>query len=797
MTRRLLPALLLAAWSAHAADTTDNARLKLPWDTIKSVLKIDRNEVRLTATEFETLLKLTSARPLPDYRITEGEVVLPRAEFTRLVQSLVPPAPEAAGAYLPKAVYRGRLENHAVRFSAALQLEIPRRPPRPQPVDVFPGGVAFEEILLDGKPARSDLSTGRLCVLVDDAGSHRIDLKFVVPLPEESAAQSFTVPVARTPITDWTLEIPESKLDIAVSPALHRDLSGGAGATRVRALLPPTDYVSASWNPLAPDAAKGPAQVYATVDHLLSVEEDALRVTGLVDLEVLHNTINRTALEIPEGFAVLNVRGDDIGEWQENAGRPATLDVPFRSARKGHVSFEVDLERILPGEKSTTTVSGLWVRGALRQRGHVGLELKSDAELPSPDTEGLDPQDPFRELPPDLTARSARLLFGYRYLRPPFRLRLALSRHETVSVVSSVIDRAEGTTVLRDDGKRVHQVVYYLRHAAKQFLSVRLPAGARLWNAFVDGAPVKPVMGSSGTVLLPLIRAGRNPAEAFPVEFVYFEKTPPLGFLGRTTVNFPTPDVMVSRLRWTVITPPDQGFHSFGHDFEPEPLYAAGVPASPPPEDFGRTDVASEEPVPGESLGALKDERDGSNDKELLNQLSAAKPMAKRSRTFRAEMNTPAPSIGGGWEGKGGGAKTDLSAVRGVMPVRVAVPRVGAQRVFAKTLPEANGLLPLVLYHGTAGVGRILKLLVLVAALSLLWFFRTPLGRAAQWARPRVEPWARRIPWTDPGLGAFGGLVLSLAAASISRGFFYLSLIPFTTAVGRWILSVFPRGEQR
>jgi hypothetical protein len=49
MTRRLLPALLLAAWSAHAADTTDNARLKLPWDTIKSVLKIDRNDVRLTA----------------------------------------------------------------------------------------------------------------------------------------------------------------------------------------------------------------------------------------------------------------------------------------------------------------------------------------------------------------------------------------------------------------------------------------------------------------------------------------------------------------------------------------------------------------------------------------------------------------------------------------------------------------------------------------------------------------------------------------------------------------------------
>ncbi|HMX43817.1 MAG TPA: hypothetical protein PKB12_08895, partial [Elusimicrobiota bacterium] len=405
MTRRLLPALLLAAWSAQAADTSDNARLKLPWDTIKSVLKIDRNDVRLTAVEFETLLKLTSAKPLPDYRLMEGDVVLPRAEFTRLVQSLVPPAPEAAGAYLPKAVYRGRLENHAVRFAAALQLEIPRRPTRPLSVDVFPGGVAFEEILLDGKPARTDLSTGRLTLVATEAGSHRVDLKYVVPLPDASAAQSFTVPVARTPITDWTLEIPENNLDIAVSPALHRDVSGAAGATRVRALLPPTDTVSATWNPLAPDAAKGPAQVYATVDHLLSVEEDALRLTGIVDLEVLHNTINRATLEIPEGFAVLNVRGEDLAEWQENAGRPATLDVPFRSARKGRVAFEVDLERVIPGEKSTTTVAGLTVRGALRQRGFVGLELKSDAELPPPDTQGLDPQDPFRELPALLTER--------------------------------------------------------------------------------------------------------------------------------------------------------------------------------------------------------------------------------------------------------------------------------------------------------------------------------------------------------------------------------------------------------
>jgi hypothetical protein len=434
--------------------------------------------------------------------------------------------------------------------------------------NLFPGNVAFQEITIDGRPALADVENGRLYLTVAEAGSHRVDLRFSVPVPESNASQTLTIPIARTPITEWILDIPERNLDIAVPQALHREIAPVDGGTRVRALLPPSDNVTAAWNPLAPDTAKGPAQVYADVDHLISVQEDALRVKSRIAIEVLQNTINNLTLDLPEGFTVLDVQGEAVREWQENPGKPATLAIPFRAARKGRMDFAVVLERVLSGEKSTTTFTGVTVQGAVRQRGFLGVELNSDAELPPPVTQGLEPKDPFRELPANLAGQSARLLYGYKYLRPPFALSLALSRHESVNVTPSVIDRALGRTVLRPDGKNVHEVTYFLRSSAKQFLEVSLPEGTQLWSAFVDGVPVKPVHGEGNKTLVPLVRSLRAPNNAFPVELVYFEARPRLSFLGREDLRLPMPDVLVSRLEWSVVTPPDQEFFYLGRDFD-------------------------------------------------------------------------------------------------------------------------------------------------------------------------------------------------------------------------------------
>jgi hypothetical protein len=741
LMKRILLLILLSLLTgipaaAKTEDKSSNAKLRLPWEVLREVLKLDSKNVRLTWEEYHTLLRLTSPKKIPEFTMAGGDVVLSREEFTRLVQSLLPPSAPASAATVVKASYHGRLTGTSAIFTAFLRVEVTRRPVKPIRFDLFPGSVAFQDIKLDGKPALAEIENGRLFLTLDEAGSHKVELHFSVPVPESTATQSLSIPIARTPITEWILDIPERNLDISVTSALHREISSVEKGTRVRTLLSPSDNVTATWNPLAPDTAKGPAQIYADVDHLISILDDSLRIKSRVGIDVLQNTINTLTLDLPDGFSVLDVQGDAVKEWQETPGKPAALLIPLRTARKGRMDFVVALERVLASEKSTTKFTGLTVRGAVRQRGYIGVELNSDAELPAPVTQNLEPKDPFREMPSTLAGQSARLLFGYKYVHPPFALNLALSRHESVNVVPSVIDRAEGTTVIRPDGKNVHRITYFLRSSAKQFLEVVLPENTQLWSAFVDGAPVKPVRGEGQKTLIPLVRSLRADNAAFPVELVYYQERQRLSLFGREDLPLPMPDVLVSRLRWSVVTPPEQNFFYLGNEFEkPEPLFLENRPfvtlaANPSggmaldrstkkSADMARQEMDAASDQKMETVAQM-DGEEMADDEDMGGRVDRLKEKSNMAASPGAPPAFAMSKIAGGVGDNG----FPSSMTAGILPVRVTVPAIGNTVTYTKTLPEPNTLLTLPLYHVAVWI-RTLGWFIAFAVLALMgWTFR-------------------------------------------------------------------------
>jgi hypothetical protein len=807
--KKLLPLFLFLIVGGASSFSQDkekipNAKLRLPWEILQGVLELDAKDVRLSWEEYRTILRLTSSKEIPDFTMAGGDVILSRGEFARLVQSLVPPAPATAEAFVSKASYKGELDGDSALFTASLRLEVPQRPSKAIRFDLFPAGVAFHEIKLNGRPALAEVENGRLLLTVSDPGSHNVTLLFSVPVPESNASQSITLPIARTPITEWIFDIHEPNLDIAVPTALHRELSSIKKGTRVRVLLPPSTQVTATWNPLAPDTAKGPAHVYADVDHLISVQDDALRIRSKIGLDVLQNTINTLTLDLPEGFTVLDVQGDAMRDWQENPGAPATLAIPFKAARKGRMDFIVILERVLPTEKTTTTFTGLTVQGAVRQRGFLGVELNSDAELPTPEIKGLEPKDPFRELPATLTGKSARLLFGYKYVRLPFALDLTLARHESVHLIPAVIDRAEGTTVIRPDGKNVHRVTYFLRSSAKQFLEVSLPKGAQLWSAFVDGAPVKPVQGKGDKTLVPLVRSLRAPNNAFPVELVYYEKRPPLTLLRRENIQLPMPDVLVSRLQWSVVTPPDQNFVYLGHDFEkpapPErPSLQTRANTRLGGNSFGRRKekkymyqmergiprnaVAQSEEYSGQEMDlAAESEVDSMADDRIYPTSQKVLPPAVKNEISE-------PLLGGG---RGAGS----SATAGILPVRVTVPSIGNSVTYTKTLPEPNLLLTLPLYHVDSRVRSLLWAIPFGLFLLVTWFSRKKIKRQLAQTAPLVRTLVQKMGGrSSPSRTLFVSLLAVLGASYGPPLLFWFVLFFFSGALIRWVLSLFDPSE--
>jgi hypothetical protein len=102
---------------------------------------------------------------------------------------------------------------------------------------------------------------------------------------------------------------------------------------------------------------------------------------------------------------------------------------------------------------------------------------------------------------------SQTFLEAYKYIRPPIRLGLDIQRHEEIAVVSSVVDSANAVTLLLKDGKRVTHLTLTVKNTARQFVELKLPAGADVWSVFVEGR--------SGPAVKK--REGRNPYPVKPV----------------------------------------------------------------------------------------------------------------------------------------------------------------------------------------------------------------------------------------------------------------------------------------
>jgi hypothetical protein len=136
------------------------------------------------------------------------------------------------------------------------------------------------------------------------------------------------------------------------------------------------------------------------------------------------------------------------------------------------------------------------------------------------------------------------------------------------------------------------------------------------------------------------------------------------------------------------------------------------------------------------------------------------------------------------------------SAMAGILPVRVNVPSVGNTSIFTKTLPETNTALALPLWHWANWIETSLWYLGAVLALGALWLFR---GILFGWIK-RVAPYGKPLlklagPASKPAGTLFAASVLVLACAKTHPLIFFVALLIYSAAAGRWILSLIRPAE--
>ncbi|MBX2851165.1 MAG: hypothetical protein KTR15_05410, partial [Phycisphaeraceae bacterium] len=112
---------------------------------------------------------------------------------------------------------------------------------------------------------------------------------------------------------------------------------------------------------------------------VVDAREDGLVYETRVGLEVRDAPVRGVELSLPDGFAVLNVSGRGVSDYQvqEREGHDdgRVLNVQFAEPLIGQIALSVKLESGEPTVGQTRTAQGLSVLGAANQRGYVVVSV--------------------------------------------------------------------------------------------------------------------------------------------------------------------------------------------------------------------------------------------------------------------------------------------------------------------------------------------------------------------------------------------------------------------------------------
>lgn len=127
---------------------------------------------------------------------------------------------------------------------------------------------------------------------------------------------------------------------------------------------------------------------------VIDAREDGLVYETRIGLEVRDAPVREVQLSLPEGFAVLNVTGKGVSDYQvqerEAAGQGGrVLSVQFAEPVIGQVSLLVKLESGEPTVGQTRTAGGVSILNAVNQRGYVVVSVADGLAVEATVSEAL------------------------------------------------------------------------------------------------------------------------------------------------------------------------------------------------------------------------------------------------------------------------------------------------------------------------------------------------------------------------------------------------------------------------
>jgi hypothetical protein len=307
--------------------------------------------------------------------------------------------------------------------------------------------------------------------------------------------------------------------------------------------------IDAAWTATA-HVERLPQTVQVDALHLFSIGEGIAYGSSVLNYAISGAPVSAFKVGLSGEYFNVEFTGKDIRNWQKiDGGYSVQLHTPVA----GPYTLLATYERPFKAQGETLEFTGARPLDVQSEQGYTLVTSAYQFQVNRSDVSaGL------LELEPGEVPAAYRLFFdapvlaAYRYAARPFNLKLSLSPLAQGESLNQIVDRASLETHISKEGQALTDIRYFIKSRGNPAFRLRVPDGAQLWSASINGAPVVPVADGKAS-LIPLPR-NNDPNQVLELDLNMATRSIQA---GRVVVAAPIADAPVMLAQWKI--EPDTG----------------------------------------------------------------------------------------------------------------------------------------------------------------------------------------------------------------------------------------------
>jgi hypothetical protein len=518
-----------------------SGKVVLSWDELKTLLnQIEtlKQDIKAIKEKQKKKAEQEKKEPLPvEYSITESQ-------------------------------FKGEIKGMSAQFNAEFSVQILKK--GWVSIPFFGNDIGIETINITvPEPAKLESSAQFVrnskgyYLLAKGKNAYTIRVTFRVPVQLNELTYSLSFLPPRSVINHIMLRIPEKGVNIVQMNAHSHIVQQTDELTSIETVLSERDTLKLGWK-VEKDSGINRKSI-AMLHSLASVDKSDISIFSTIVLKHLAS-LNKVAFKLPLNVEIINVTSVDIEQWSiEKQDNSQIIKISGKSDPRTAVKIDVSYRLRLSKLPAEMAIPAIEIIGTDTLEGFLGIEALGNIEVNSKTVKhGV--LIPAKNLPKRLWQKASNpLLYGYQFYRHSFSPSLKIRGYQEIQTVVANVDLVDCVTHRTLEGKSITRILYFIRNNDRQFLTLTLPKNSRLWQAFLNGKPVKPAQKETGEILIPMKKSASQGGdlESFTIEVGYITEVNKLSLKGDILNQLPAIDIPISYLQWNLYLPEYYDYSKF------------------------------------------------------------------------------------------------------------------------------------------------------------------------------------------------------------------------------------------